>query len=155
MATTFELIQSKANQICDKAEYFSDLEVDKGVKYILDSINDKMNRLKPEDFTFKIEEEKISPYITVKWRIMSFVIHNQYFDFSEFAECFDAIIKHYQKFNNVKTEKYFLDETMRVKTEKNKIIFTPKDNTIPNRIEVDGMINPERCFTVQIYQSII
>ena len=156
MATLFELIGSKAEQIYYNAEYSSDLEVDKGVEFILDFINKKMNLLKPEDFTIKIEEKKETPYVTVEWRILSFVIHNRdlaHRDLEELNKYFKAIMENYLVFKRLKTEKLFLDETIRIETKENKILFIRTDPTIPNRIEMESDHGGSEHFIVRIYQA--
>ena len=156
MATLFELIESKVNQICDKVEYSSDLKVDKGVKYLLDFINERLNHLKLEEVNIKIEKINETPYVKNKWRILSFVINDEYFDFSVLVRYFNAIIEHFLIFADSRTEKLFLDETIRVTTKENKIIFVQNDNTTPNRIEMEtDYNNPDQPnhFIVKIYQT--
>ena len=159
MSTTFELIQSQAKEICNKAEYSLDLKVDEGVKCILDFINDNIKLLKPEDVTIKIGEYKEIPYVTIKLRILSFSIYDQCADFDKVSDYFNVIIKHYSVFNDSRTEKLFLDETIRVMTIENKIIFVQNDDTTPNRIEMEVEHDPEHLlvnpghFIVKIYQA--
>ena len=152
MVTLFELIDSQANQIFNKTEYSSELKVDEGVKYILEFINERMKLLKPEDITVKIEDKEETPYVKVNWRILSFSIYVQCANFDKVNEYFYAIIKHYLVFNDLKQEKLFLDDTIRIKTmtdENDKILFMPTDVSIPNRIEMEKT-DPMR-FIVSIY----